>query len=81
MSNSSRPLLSFEWDEEGEKLEIHTNHGGLRQLMASIMELYCMESPDHLHLMTEDWGGDELSAEVQGCNSHIVHHVKIFKWD
>ena len=81
MSKSTKPLLSFEWDEEGEKLEIHTNPGGLRQLMASVMELYCLDSPDHLHLMTEAWGGNELSIELQGCDNRLIHHVKIYKWD
>ncbi|MFI4955522.1 MAG: Imm32 family immunity protein, partial [Gammaproteobacteria bacterium] len=36
---------------------------------------------DHVHLMSAECGGSELSSEKQ-CNENIeINHIKIFKWE
>lgn len=39
------------------------------------------KAPNHVHLMTNSWGGDELTDEKQGDENIIINHVKIFKWN
>lgn len=71
-------LLSFEYDSDGEKLEIHANEKGLRYLKEQIEIL--LEHKQELHLMTPSWGGEELTEEQQGKDNILIHHVKIFHW-
>jgi hypothetical protein len=37
---------------------------------------------EHEHLMTESWGGDELTESIgsERSDTTLVHHVKIFGW-
>jgi len=37
---------------------------------------------NHLHLMTPEWGGEELSAEKQQLSEQykLIHHLKILYW-
>ena len=35
---------------------------------------------DHIHLMTNEWGGNELSDKKQSPENELINHVKIFKW-
>ncbi|NGX39926.1 MAG: hypothetical protein KR126chlam1_01264 [Chlamydiae bacterium] len=79
-SNKSNDLLTFEWDEKNEILEIHGNQKGLEKLKHIINSLLFKEDPDHVHLMTNDWGGNELSSEKQSIENEMINHVKIFKW-
>ncbi len=74
-------MLTFEWDKESEQLEIHADAKGLNELVAQLKKLSGYEGGDHLHLMTGDWGGDELSSEKQNSNAELINHVKIFKWE
>ena len=73
-------MLTFEWDKDSEQLEIHTDSEGLKELVKQIKKLTSVEGNEHLHLMTEDWGGEELSSSKQNEKSELIHHVKIFKW-
>jgi hypothetical protein len=73
-------MLTFEWDKESEQLEIHMDKKGLNNLIAQLTKLASYDSEEHLHLMTDDWGGDELSSEKQNSNAELIHHVKVFKW-
>ena len=65
-SNKSNYLLTFELDSKNEILEIHGNQKGLEKLKALIDSLLAKTSNDHIHLMTESWGGkvgcDKLAA-------------------
>lgn len=74
-------MLSFEWDKDSERLEIHTDAAGLRELVDQLNKLAISEGSDHVHLMTEDWGGDDLSSDKQNSKAELINHVKIFKWD
>jgi hypothetical protein len=71
-------LLSFEYDSDGEKLEIHANEKGLIYLKEQIEML--LEHKQGIHLMTPSWGGEELTEEKQGKDNTLIHHVKIFHW-
>ncbi|MCI5141349.1 MAG: methylhydantoinase [Candidatus Electrothrix sp. ATG1] len=73
-------MLTFEWDESSECLEIHLNNRGLQMLANQIKQLENLAGNEHLHLMTEDWGGSELSNEKQNKKSNIINHVKIVRW-
>jgi len=73
-------VLSFEWDKENEVLEIHCNAEGLRQLNEKISSLIKANQNNHAHLMTSEWGGEELTSEKNNPNAELINHVKIFNW-
>jgi len=52
----------------------------LQELVEHIKKLASIKGNEHLHLMTEDWGGEELSNNKQNKKTELIHHVKIFKW-
>ena len=72
--------LSFEWDENGERLEIHGDREGLEVLVADLQLLLAKDENDHIHLMTPEWGGEELSSEQQNPGAKLINHVKILRW-
>ena len=72
-------LLSFEYDSDGEKLEIHANEKGLRYLQKQIELL--LEHKQGIHLLTPSWGGEGLTEELQGKDNSLIHHVKVFYWE
>ncbi len=73
-------MLTVEWDKE--KLEIHADSAGLKELIEQLnILLKSSDKKDHVHLMTEEWGGGILSSEKQNKSTELIHHVKIFKWD
>jgi len=74
-------MLTFEWDKELEQLEIHGDEKGLRDLVTQLTNLVKYNSEDHLHMMTKDWGGKELSSDKQSSKSELINHVKVFKWE
>jgi hypothetical protein len=76
----SASLLSFEWDEKAERLEIHGNRQGLEHLVTLLESLLRADENDHVHLMTPQWGGGELSSEQQNPEAVLVNHVKILHW-
>jgi len=78
--NEPSDLLTFEWDSNNETLEIHCNQKGLEKLKHMIDSLLVKKNSDHVHLMTNEWGGNELSDEKQNTENEIINHVKIFKW-
>ena len=78
--SKSNYLLTFEWDSKNETLEIHGNQKGLAKLRNVIDSLLAKTDNDHTHLMTENWGGNELSDDKQCSENEIINHVKLFKW-
>ena len=71
--------LSFEYDELGGRLEIHGNRKGLEHLVEQLQFLIRTDRDDHIHLMTQEWGGSGLSSEKENARAFLVHHVKIFR--
>ena len=74
-------MLTFEWDENQELLEIHGNFIGLMELRNTIDSLIESCGSDHIHLMIPSWGGEELTEEKQCQLNVLIPHVKIFKWE
>jgi hypothetical protein len=81
--NSSKKfhILTFEIDTTTKEIEIHANKEGLEILRKKIDFLLNSKSADHSHLMTEAWGGSELTNQKQSEQNELIHSVKIFKWD
>ena len=76
-------MLTFEYEKEGEALHIHADPSGLRYLAAVLLHLADnseKKGSDHVHLMTEAWGGNELSGEAQSKTSELLNHVKVYSW-
>ena len=74
-------ILTFEWNQESEKLEIHCDHLGMKRLIGYLERLLSVSGNEHSHLMTSEWGGNELGSEQQNERSVLINHVKICKWE
>jgi len=73
-------LLTFEWDDGKEVLKVHANREGIDYLIDVLTRLRELPPPDHAHLMTEEWGGSELTSEKQDQDALLVNHVKLYTW-
>ena len=73
-------VFTLELDQQGEVVELHLNRIGAEYMR--IDGLIVNNQNEHLHLMTPDWGGGELSAELQnlGDNIKLIHQLKIMYW-
>ena len=81
----SERLLTFEWhgDKKTNQLAIHGSAEGLESLANKLLRLVQNTKDghfDHDHLMTESWGGTELSSVRQSEESELLSHVKIYCW-
>jgi hypothetical protein len=72
-------ILTIEFDKEGEKIEMHFNDLGVDILIRYLQQLKDNSVNGHAHLMTEDWGGNELTNEKQntGNNIQLINHLKL----
>ncbi len=81
MKNGTEKVLTFEINETSEMLCIHGNRKGLEELKTYIDKLLATKSvPEHSHLMTTEWGGNELTSDKQSESDKLIHHVKMFLW-
>jgi hypothetical protein len=74
-------LLNFELSDQKDELFIHADEEGLKFLVSQLNKLLSQTKEgnfDHAHLMTEEWGGYELSSESKG--GETINHVKIYCW-
>jgi len=81
----SERLLTFELhtDEKSKQIAIHGSAEGLESLANTLLRLVKKTKEghfDHDHLMTEDWGGTELSSVPQSEESELWNHLKIYCW-
>ncbi len=75
--------LSFATDADGDQIFIHADAGGLDHLIRSLSHIRSKLDEnicDHDHLMTDSWGGHELSERTLDEDARLVHHVKIYGW-
>lgn len=79
-SNEKSHLLTFELDKKTKELEIHTNQEGLEILRKKIDILLKSENTNHTHLISKEWGGDDLTKQKQSEENELIDSVKIFKW-
>lgn len=76
-------MLSFELSpatgaEKPAELIVYFDHEG-RELLFQQLMLIASGKTDHVHLMSESWGGDELTdAPIEQRNS-LICHVKIIE--
>ena len=77
---NNKDLISIEWDEIKETLEVHGSKAALIKLKNNIDDLIKSNTSEHLHLMSEEWGGNELSSQPFSKEDKVIHHVKIFLW-
>jgi len=74
-------FLTFELSNKGDELFVVADSNGLRFLaekLTRLAEKADKGQPDHEHLMTEEWGGNELSSVPQGKDTTVLNHVKIY---
>ena len=76
-------ILSFATDKDGDQLFIHADISGLEHLIRSLTHIrqkVAAGTCEHDHMMTDAWGGDELTERVPDADAQIVHHVRIYGW-
>jgi hypothetical protein len=72
-------LLTFELSKNNDELYIYSDLNGLKSLIDELNKLLKSAEEgknDHTHLMTEEWGGYELSSDNQ--SGEVINHVKIY---
>ena len=79
-------MLTLETKTGGEMVALYGDPEGLRKLATCLLSLIDRTKDgyfEHIHLMSSDWGGSELTAERQSDEGTVVHHLKIicFKGD
>lgn len=78
--HKEKAVLTFEINNRDRILEIHANETGILKLIGILANFSKKKEPDHIHLMTDQWGGEELSSNKIGDENILINHVKIFKW-
>ena len=76
-------IFTLELDKNDlDSIELHLNKKGAELLKSVLDRLILANDNDHLHLMSADWGGNELSSDLQSQNPDIqlIHHVRIMYW-
>jgi hypothetical protein len=74
-------MLSFELKkaakgESPDEVEVFLDHKGLESLLAQLRFLET-DQTEHIHLMTEAWGGSHLDDKPQGKGNTSINHVKV----
>jgi len=74
-----KKILTIEYDKERELIELHLNKTGAEFLRNYLSRLIELNYESDSHWMTPDWGGDELSSDLQNLNNgmKLIHHLKI----
>ena len=76
-------LLTFELheDDKAKQLAIHGSPEGLEHLANILLKLVKNTKEGHFnhdHLMSDQWGGTELTSEAQSKESELINHVKVY---
>ena len=74
-------MISFEFKQPKagtmpDELEIHLDADGLRSLLSQL-EFLKDGRTDHVHLMSESWGGTHLEDRPRTPDGAAIRHVKI----
>lgn len=72
-------ILTFELTPDQDELEIFADIEGLDYIIQKLDSLRTNIElgHSHIHLMTEDWGGHELSNTLMHNDNALLNHVKI----
>jgi len=73
-------MLTFELTDDRSRVEVHGDREGLLLLAQTLFDLAGKSSPDHVHLMTSEWGGSGLTSIRQGLSNGLINQVKLFIW-
>lgn len=78
----SKKLLTIEYSNKSEVIELHLNREGANELRMILDKLIKNNESEHCHLMTEDWGGIELTSNKQNLSSDykLINHLKLLYW-
>jgi hypothetical protein len=72
-------MISFEFKNKNalsDELEIFLDHEGLSSLISQL-EILKNGRTDHVHLMSESWGGSHLEDRACSESNSTIKHVKI----
>jgi hypothetical protein len=75
--------LTFELSAAGDELFVHADVAGLRFLSQQLTQLASQAEKgrkEHVHLMTEEWAGNELTSAQQDAESTLLNKVNIHAW-
>lgn len=77
-----KKLFTLEYSNEKELLEVHLNGKSAKELINVLDKLIKNNESEHCHLMTEDWGGSELTSDKQNLSTdfNLINHLKLFFW-
>jgi len=75
-------VFTLELDQRDGILELHLNKTGAENLRNILDKLISTNEDQHLHLMSPEWGGNELSSIQQNTSTTItlLHQLKIMYW-
>ena len=76
-------LLTFVDDHKGDVF-VHADSEGLSVLIRTLQRIKDAVDRgvcEHDHLMSDSWGGSELTESKGIQEGEIVNHVKIFGWN
>jgi hypothetical protein len=79
-NNKNEPELQINLDADKEQIYINADKNGLLLLKSMIDSLIEKDGCDHVHLMTEKWGGPGLTSNEIVPNTSIINHLKISIW-
>ncbi len=71
-------LLTVEYNDKNEVVEIHCDKEGLDSLIEKLESL--RKHGGHDHLKTPSWAGSELTEEKQGAENLLINHLYILLW-
>jgi len=74
-------LITFELREDKDQVDIHLNKEGIDYMIKILEELRTGNTNDHFHLMTNSWGGDQLSEDKQSESSELLNLVTVYFWE
>ena len=75
-------LLTIELGGKDQIVEMHLNKLGSEYLRDILSKLIAENQNCDHHLMTPDWGGNELTSDQQNLKegSKLIHNLKLFYW-
>lgn len=75
-------LFTIETIPSEKRIEIYLNKEGLDFFIKYLERKRKLEHSEHYHLATEDWGGDELSNQLQSSSedAKLINHMKFHFW-
>jgi hypothetical protein len=73
-------ILTFELTKDHNQIEIVFNKEGLTYLKNILEKIHPDRTHlDHVHLMTKEWGGHELTSEAIHPGNTLINHVKLIQ--